>query len=147
MTLLHAATCVAIHGRALLIEGPSGSGKSMLALELIDRGAVLVGDDGVTLIARQGQLFASPPPRIAGLLEVRNLGLLTFPTTQEVPVALVLRLDSEAPRYIEAAEPVELGGTKLPMVRVWPDGTGLALKAELALRQFGNRHEDKSSGT
>lgn len=147
MTLLHAATCVAVQGRALLIEGPSGSGKSMLALALIDRGAMLVGDDGVTLTPHGDHLLASPPPRIAGLLEVRNLGLLEFPTARDLPVALVLRLDREAPRYIEAAEQVELGGVAVPLVRVWPDGDGLALKAELALRRFGRLDEDRVSGT
>lgn len=137
MSLVHSATCVALGDRALLIEGSSGSGKSMLALTLIDRGAVLIGDDGVTLEKRGERLIASPPPRIAGLLEVRNLGLLHFPVTSDVPVALVLRIDAEAPRFIEAAERVELGGVDLPMVRVWPGGSELALKAELALGRYG----------
>ena len=137
MTQVHQATCVAIKGRAVLIEGPPGSGKSSLALALIDRGAVLVGDDGVTLEPRSGRLYASPPPKIAGLLEVRNLGLLEFPTVGDVPVALVVQLDPAAERFIEAAERVELGGVALPMVRLWPGGDGLTLKVELALARFG----------
>ena len=55
MTALHQFTCVAIKGRGVLIEGAPGSGKSSLALALIDRGAVLVGDDGVTLAAQGGR--------------------------------------------------------------------------------------------
>ena len=137
MTVQHQATCVAIGNRAILIEGAPGSGKSSLALALIDRGAVLVGDDGVSLTARGGLLYASPPPNIAGLLEVRNLGLLPFPTVCDVPVALVVRLDAAAERFIEAAERLELGGIELPMVRLWPGGEVLALKVELAVRQFG----------
>ena len=137
MTVLHQATCVAIGGRAILIEGAPGSGKSSLALALIDRGAVLIGDDGVSLTVRRGQLYASPPPNIAGLLEVRNLGLLQFPTVSDVPVALVVLLDAAAERFIEAAERLELGGVALPMVRLWPGGEVLALKVELAVRQFG----------
>lgn len=136
MTFVHSATCVAVRGRALLIEGPSGSGKSSLALALIDRGALLVGDDGVTLELRDGRLRATPPPRIEGLLEVRNLGLLPFPVARDVPVALVLRLDPQAPRYIETAEQVTLGGAALPMVRLWPDGPVNAIKAELALHRY-----------
>ncbi len=137
MSLVHSATCVAIAGRAVLIEGPSGSGKSMLALALIDRGAMLVGDDGVTLERRADRLYASPPPRITGLLEVRNLGLLSFPTTQDVPAALVLRLDPDAPRFIEAADHCTLEGVTLPLLRLWPGGTELALKAQLALERYG----------
>lgn len=137
MSALHQATCVAIGGRAVLIEGKPGSGKSSLALALIDRGAVLVGDDGVALAARDGQLHASPAPAIAGLLEVRNVGLLTYPTTADVPVALVLRLDPDAPRFIDAAELVERGGVRLPQVRLWPDSPVLALRAEAALTRWG----------
>lgn len=137
MTQLRSATCVAIGTRAMLIEGPPGSGKSSLALALIDRGAVLVGDDGVTLTARGGRIYASPPPNIAGLLEVRNLGLLEFPALADVPVALVVRLDAAAPRFIEAAEQVVFGEMKLPLVRLWPGGEVLALKAEQALKRFG----------
>ena len=137
MTLLHRATAVAIGGRAILIEGPPGSGKSSLALAMIDRGAVLIGDDGVTLTRREDRLIASPPPNIAGLLEVRNLGLLTFPVTEELPVALILRFDPAAPRFIESAGQTDLAGVSVPAIAIWPEGPNAALKAELALRHYG----------
>ncbi|HEY6868656.1 MAG TPA: HPr kinase/phosphatase C-terminal domain-containing protein, partial [Novosphingobium sp.] len=86
--MLYQATCVAIGGRAVLITGEPGSGKSSLALALIDRGALLVGDDGVALAARAGRLLASPAPATTGLIEVRNVGLLTRPVARGVPVAL-----------------------------------------------------------
>ena len=137
MSLLHQATCIAIAGRAVLIEGPPGIGKTSLALALIDRGAALIGDDGVTLESRDARLLASPPPNTAGLIEVRNLGLLAWPTVSDVPVALILRLDPDAPRFIEAAEQTELAGIAVPLIRLWPDGAVLALNAELALERFG----------
>ena len=137
MTLLHRASCVAIAGRAILIEGAPGSGKSGLALALIDRGAVLIGDDGVSLMARGAQLYASPPPNIAGLLEVRNLGLLQFPVVSDVRIALVVQLDQHAPRFIEAAELAERAGVSLPLIRLWPSETAPACKAELALDRYG----------
>lgn len=137
MSLVHCATCVAIQGRAVLIEGPSGSGKSALALALIDRGAVLVGDDGVTLERSGSALLASPPPRIAGLLEVRNLGLLTFPVAQSVPVAVVLRLDPAAPRFVDAPGSAEVAGVRLPLLQLWPGDALGAIKAELALARYG----------
>ncbi|HVR91187.1 MAG TPA: HPr kinase/phosphatase C-terminal domain-containing protein [Novosphingobium sp.] len=137
MSVAHQASCVAIAGRAVLIEGAPGSGKSSLALALIDRGAMLIGDDGAMLEAADGRLLASPHPNIAGLLEVRNLGLIPYPVAERVPVALVITLDPEAPRFIEAASQVERAGMAVPLVRLWPESPLLALRAELALARFG----------
>lgn len=134
---IHSATAVAIDGRALLIEGAPGSGKSSLALALIDRGATLIGDDGVALCRSGGTLLAAPPPRIAGLLEVRNVGLQTYPVADDVPVSLVLRLDPAAPRFIDAAGSVDLCGVALPVVSLWPDSPVLHLRAEAALQRWG----------
>ena len=136
MMIAHQATAVAIDGRAVLIEGPPGCGKSSLALALIDRGAALIGDDGVLLQAIDGQLLAHPHPKIAGLIEVRNVGLVTMPVVRAIPVALVLALDCEAPRHVDAADLVGRGGIMVPMLRLWPDSPVLALRAEWALRQY-----------
>lgn len=137
--VVHQATCVVIQGRAILIEGAPGTGKSSLALALIDRGAQLLGDDGVMLVTESAELLARPHPNTRGLIEVRNLGLLPLPACPEAPVALVLRLDEEAPRFIEAAERVTLAGHDLPLVRLWPGGPVLHLKAEHALAHYGLR--------
>ena len=137
MSQPHQATCVAIGDRALLIEGPPGTGKSSLALALIDRGARLVGDDGVLLEMCEGRLLASPHPNTRGLIEVRNLGILPHPCTAQVPLALVLLLDPAAPRYVEAAEQVIRAGATLPLIRLWPDSPVLAIRAELALAHVG----------
>ena len=137
MSLLHQATCVAIGGRGVLIEGPPGSGKSSLALALIDRSAQLVGDDGVALEVRDGHLLAAAPPNIAGLIEVRNVGLIRMPVAAPVRIALILALDPAAPRFIEQAERAGRGGVLLPLVRLWPDTPVLHLRAELALQHHG----------
>ena len=76
----------------VLLRGPSGIGKSDLALRLIDRGAVLVADDQV-LLERDGErLLASAPESLAGLLEVRGLGILQFPHQEKAPIKLVIDL-------------------------------------------------------
>ena len=139
MSVAHQATCVAIRGRGLLIEGPSGSGKSSLALALIDRGAMLVGDDGVILAPAGDRLLARPHPNIAGRIEVRNIGLLAFPTCAEVAVSLLVLLDEAAPRFVLERERSARAGIELPLVRLWPRASVLALRAELALQHFGNR--------
>ena len=133
----HQATAVAIGGRGVLIEGPPGSGKSSLALALIDRGAVLIGDDGIMLESLDGHLVARPHPNTRGLIEVRNLGLLPLPASAGAAVALLILLDPAAPRFIEAAETVSRGGMEVPQVRLWPDSPVLALRAERALEKFG----------
>lgn len=135
--LARQAGCVAIGGRGILIEGPPGAGKSSLALALIDRGAELIGDDGVLVAAENERLVARPHPRTRGLLEIRNLGLLPFPCREQVPVALVIALDPAAPRYIERPESVDIAGVALPLVRIWPQDHPPAIKAELALQHYG----------
>ena len=135
--LIHRASAVAIGGRAVLIEGPPGSGKSSLALALIDRGAVLIGDDAVALDATDGAVYAGPPPNIAGLLEVRGVGLMAFPVAARVAVALVVRLDPAAPRFLDDAPQIELAGQPLPLIRLRPDSPVLALSTEAALTRWG----------
>lgn len=132
--LLANVTCVAVAGRGLLIEGPPGSGKSALALALIDRGATLVGDDGVTLEVRSGRLWAHPPPNIAGLLEIRCVGIATLPAGP-APICLVLRLGEAGPR-LPAIEQVRLGGIALPRLSSAPFALD-AVRAEWALRLHG----------
>jgi HPr kinase/phosphorylase len=106
---LHATT-VARHGRALLIRGPAGSGKSALALELIARGAVLVADDRTVLTSAPGGPAAAPPPAIAGLIEARGVGLLRLPWAGGVPLAAVVDLaDPEPDRVPPRRTTVVLG--------------------------------------
>jgi hypothetical protein len=135
-SVLANVSCVAVGGRAVLIEGEPGSGKSSLALALIDRGAVLVGDDGVGLEARGERLWALPPPNIAGLIELRNLGVVTLPTGS-APTALVVRLDYAAPRFIDAAERVERAGHSLPSIALDPASPILPLLVEYGLKSYG----------
>jgi serine kinase of HPr protein (carbohydrate metabolism regulator) len=137
MSRAHQATAVAIGHRALMIEGAPGTGKSSLALALIDRGGMLIGDDSLLLEAVGGQLIARVHPNTRGLLELRGLGLLPFPVREAAPVALVLRLDEQAPRYIEAADETEMLGVALPLLRLRPGDAVLHLKAELALARYG----------
>jgi hypothetical protein len=134
------AGAVAIGGRALLIEGPPGAGKSSLALALIDRGAGLIGDDGVTLTpAAAGCLIAAPPPNIAGLIEVRGVGLVRLPLAPPAPVALILALGGPpSERLPHTPLPARvIAGVAIPVLAFDPGPVAPALRAEWALRVHG----------
>lgn len=130
-------SCVAIDGRAVLIGGRSGRGKSDLALRLIDRGAHLVSDD-YTLVRRVGsQLLASAPPRISGKIELRGVGIVELPADSDVPVALFVDLDLEPERLPDREEKRMLAGISIPVVGLSALEPAAPLKVEAALRLFG----------
>ncbi|MFM7377114.1 MAG: HPr kinase/phosphorylase [Erythrobacter sp.] len=133
------ASAVVIGARALLIEGPPGSGKSSLALALIERGAGLIGDDAVTLTPSEGRLIASAPPNIAGLLEVRGVGLARLDVAPPAPAALILALGGPPPaRLPETPLPMrEIAGVALPVLAFDPGPIAPAARAEWALRLRG----------
>jgi HPr kinase/phosphorylase len=134
MTLVH-GTCVAIAGHGVLLRGPSGSGKSDLALRLIDGGALLVADDQ-TRLERDGEsLLARPPAAIAGMIEVRGLGLVRLPYLERAPLDLVIDLvsPSEVERLPEA-NALELLGLTLRHLRLAPFEASAAAKVRLAMR-------------
>lgn len=135
------ATAVAIGGagrwRAVLITGPPGSGKSDLALRLIDRGAVLIADDRVVVRRDGDRLLAAPPPTIAGLIEVRGVGIVTLPFVADVAVALLVDL-ALAPVRLPAATTRDVGGVAVPIVALDAREVSAALKVERALVAFGS---------
>ena len=139
--IIFAASCVAIGGVALAIEGAPGSGKSSLALALIDRGAVLIGDDAVRLTRDSDRLLANPPPNIEGLLEVRGVGLFEMPLSAPCPLALVLSLGTDGERLPENAQSREILGVRVPAIAFTPGSIAPALRAEMALSRFGIPHD------
>jgi serine kinase of HPr protein (carbohydrate metabolism regulator) len=143
-SLVH-GTCIALEGNAAILQGPSGVGKSDLALRCIMQPAhvngrsftaSLVADDQVTLERRAASLWARPPATIAGKLEVRGLGIVDIPHAPEARLRLVVRLVG-----VDAVErlpsPAETGilGVMLPVVQVAPLETSAPLKVLLALLQ------------
>lgn len=127
-------TAVAVDGVGVLIRGIPGAGKSDLALRLLDAGAVLVADDQVEIAAEDGGLTARVPEAIAGLIEVRGLGIFRLP---HAPARLGLVVDLVAgalvERLPEAAETVFLG-IALPRIVLDPGPASAAAKVRLAAR-------------
>jgi hypothetical protein len=131
------ATCVAIGGRGVLIRGRSGSGKSDLALRLIDRGAGLVSDDYTIVAGEEGRAFARAPEAIAGKLEVRGVGIVDMPAQADMPVCLLADLDWPPERLPEAARGVAVAGTIVPAIGLAALEASAPLKLEQALLRFG----------
>lgn len=125
-------TAVAIGEAGVLILGASGTGKSDLALRLVDRGAVLIADDYVDVAKSGDRLLLSPPPTIAGRIEVRELGIVALPWRREVALALVVDLDAARVRLPEAhVHTIE--GIAVPMIAIDPRPASAPIKVELAL--------------
>jgi serine kinase of HPr protein (carbohydrate metabolism regulator) len=134
--MFHAST-VARGNRAIVITGPSGSGKSDLALRLLDHGFQLVSDDQ-TIISRDGdRLLASAPPNIAGKIEVRGIGIVDMDAVGDVPVALVVELTSEIHRLPDDSRERLILGIGVPLVSVDAMTASAASKVALALDRLG----------
>ena len=131
------ASCVAIDGRALLIAGPSGSGKSDLALRLLDRGFTLVSDDRTIVRKEGGRLIASAPATIKGKLEIRGVGIVDMETVQDVPLALVVELTSDVQRMPDDSRERLILGCGLPLISVDAKTASAASKVAVALDRLG----------
>ena len=104
------ASCVSVKGRGVLILGPSGSGKSGLALQLMALGADLVSDDQTLISAEDGKLVARAPAAISGLIEARFLGILKVPAVPQTEIALVLDLSCEETDRLPPERKITLAG-------------------------------------
>ncbi len=141
--LLH-ANCVGLGGVGVLILGKPGSGKSDLTLRLIDASgaglgrkpvkAALVSDDQVLVTARAGKLYASPPKAIAGLIEIRGLGIRRVPYSKSVLLALAVRL-TPAAQIARLPEPSRfaIAGLSLPLVEIDPASPSAPARLRAAL--------------
>jgi len=133
---VHAST-VALEGRAVLITGLSGSGKSDLALRLLDRGFVLVSDDR-TIVRRDGtRLIASAPPNIAGKLEIRGIGIVDMKHVEDIPVSLLVELSGDIQRMPDEDHRRAILGVDLPLVHIDATAASAASKVSLALERMG----------
>tara|TARA_R110002012_G_scaffold129438_1_gene281892 strand:+ start:286 stop:705 length:420 start_codon:yes stop_codon:yes gene_type:complete len=133
-------TTVAIDGRGVLLRGPSGSGKSDLALRLIEGGAMLVSDDQTRLVREGGRLVAGAPDSIAGQLEVRGIGIVPVPNTRRAPLDLVIDLvpPEQVDRFPEAGSCTYLELT-IPLLSLAPFEASAPAKVRLALSHFPAR--------
>ena len=152
--LLH-GTCVSVGGEGVLILGEPGSGKSALALRLIDeqghgisgvlQRSELVADDQVIVSRDQDRLMASAPAMLRGKLEIRGLGIVTLATPPSVPLALVVKLQDHS-TIERLPDPATFGilGMTLPLVEIdakTPSAPARLRAALTWLKQSGEARE------
>jgi HPr kinase/phosphorylase len=134
-TSIH-ASAVLVGDRAVLIRGPSGSGKSRLAFDLLLAGqagqiaaATLVGDDRVHLRPHEGKLIVRPAPALAGLIEIRGLGIRRCIFAPEAPVGFVVDLDAADAERLPPPQAMEtqIEGITIPRIPVKKGFSGLPL--------------------
>jgi serine kinase of HPr protein (carbohydrate metabolism regulator) len=133
MTCIH-ASCVAVGDAGVLIEGAPGSGKSDLALRLIDAGATLVADDQVRLERRGEALFASVPAPLAGLIEVRGIGILRLGHASDIAIRLVVRLGDMPTERLPEPTLRTLRGIAVPAIALAAFEASAGARVRLALR-------------
>lgn len=146
--LIH-GTCLAIGGEGVLLMGKPGSGKSDLALRLIDQGGVgltgrlreaqLVADDQVILRRSEGVLVASAPPSLRGKLEIRGLGIAELPVVAEVRLRLAVRLTpaEEIERMPDLGSArMDILGMAVPLILLDPHNASAPARLRAALDQF-----------
>jgi HPr kinase/phosphorylase len=136
------ASAVLVGSAGILIRGEPASGKSALALALIEdpRGdAVLIADDRVAISARADAVIAAPPASLAGLIEVRGIGIVRRPFRTDVPIRLVVDLlpPGACPRIPDERDRVaKLCGRLLPRLTVPIGAADAALRVRVALREW-----------
>ncbi len=143
------ATCVEIGGSGVLLRGRPGSGKSDLALRLIDGGARLVADDQVIVSLERGRIVARPPSTILGRLEVRGIGIIDVPVVKKAKLQLVVDLvpADDVPRLPE--QRVEhFFDHPINLIALSPFDASAAAKLRLATKAFSqNRFRHSIAGT
>lgn len=130
------ATSISIDGQGVLLTGPSGSGKSDLALRLIDRGASLISDDYTLLTHEGGGLIADAPVTIVGKMEIRGVGIVPVPACGKTPVRLMVELTEDVERLPPSPLTRTVAGVDLVFMKLSPFEASAPIKLEWMLRHI-----------
>jgi serine kinase of HPr protein (carbohydrate metabolism regulator) len=130
-------TCVEVEGLGVLFRGPTGSGKSDLALRLIDSGARLIADDYTEISIENATLIARAPQNIRDLLEVRGIGILKIGGALQTNLGVII--DLVTPEQVERRPEDQsevLLGIHVPQFRLFPLEASGPAKVRLVVRQI-----------
>ena len=128
------ATAVAINGAGVLLLGQSGSGKSDLALRLIDRGAALISDDSVLVEAGDPIPLLRTAPNIAGLIEIRGVGIVKMPFADSIALHLAVAIVDIVERVPPEQQSIRIAGSEIRYMLISAFEPSAVIKVEQALR-------------
>ena len=130
------STSVVIDDNGVLILGDSGSGKSDLALRLIDNGATLISDDISICRKNSNNIYLYCPPEIKGLLEVREIGIITVPFVERIKLRLVVNLKSKNNERFPKDSCFRILGIKIPIINIEGKNSSAVAKIKVKLNEI-----------
>ena len=130
------STSVVIDDNGVLILGDSGSGKSDLALRLIDNGATLISDDISICRKNLNNIYLYCPPEIKGLLEVREIGIITVPFVERIKLRLVVNLKSNNNERFPKDSCFRILGIKIPIINIEGKNSSAVAKIKVKLNEI-----------
>ena len=130
------STSVVIDDNGVLILGDSGSGKSDLALRLIDNGATLISDDVSICRKNSNNIYLYCPPEIKGLLEVREIGIITVPFVEKIKLRLVVNLKSNNNERFPKDSSFRILGIKIPIINIEGKNSSAVAKIKVKLNEI-----------
>ena len=132
---IHSSSIV-IDDNGVLILGDSGSGKSDLALRLIDNGATLISDDISICRKNSNNIYLYCPPEIKGLLEVREIGIITVPFVERIKLRLVVNLRSKNNERFPKDNSFRILGIKIPLISIEGKNSSAVAKIKVKLNEI-----------
>lgn len=130
--ILH-ATAVSIHGEALIITGPSASGKSDLALRLIDRGAQLIADDNIVIMGDHNAPIVAQSEHHMHAIEIRGVGIIAMDCVNNIPLKIIIQLTDKYEHIPSPLPLISFGHYVLPCLKISPFEISAPIKIEQAL--------------
>tara|TARA_B100000989_G_scaffold236078_1_gene182921 strand:- start:751 stop:1173 length:423 start_codon:yes stop_codon:yes gene_type:complete len=128
-------TSVALEDHGVLIVGHSGSGKSDLALRLIDSGGTLISDDQTVCLKKQNEIFLYSIKEIYGLLEVKGMGIIKVPYVENVKMKIIVSLIKKKPERINPKNKKKILGLNFPYLELDPNEISAVAKIKLKLNE------------